>query len=88
MGRPPSPPPNMAAAGKTAPLPSRYGGLGGGFLGARLPAAVGAMARGLRQLDRDTFRRLLAGTGPRAAAAQEQPPLCEAVCVYYELNRI
>ncbi|XP_006277442.1 COMM domain-containing protein 5 [Alligator mississippiensis] len=52
----------MAAAGKTAPLPSRYGGLGGGFLGARLPAAVGAMARGLRQLDRDTFRRLLAVT--------------------------
>ncbi|XP_019377169.1 PREDICTED: COMM domain-containing protein 5-like [Gavialis gangeticus] len=52
----------MAAAGKAAPLPSRDGDLGGGFLGARLPAAVGAMARSLRQLDRDTFRRLLAVT--------------------------
>ncbi|XP_019395778.1 PREDICTED: COMM domain-containing protein 5-like [Crocodylus porosus] len=52
----------MAAAGKAAPLSSRDGDLGGGFLGARLPAAVGAMARSLRQLDRDIFRRLLAVT--------------------------
>uniref|UniRef100_A0A7M4EFE1 COMM domain containing 5 n=1 Tax=Crocodylus porosus TaxID=8502 RepID=A0A7M4EFE1_CROPO len=62
-GTAPRPPrPKMAAAGKAAPLSSRDGDLGGGFLGARLPAAVGAMARSLRQLDRDIFRRLLAVT--------------------------
>ncbi|XP_025894807.1 COMM domain-containing protein 5-like [Nothoprocta perdicaria] len=54
------------AARRVAPLKSTAGEArsllrtpGGGFLGARVPAEVEAMARAARDVDRETFRRLL-----------------------------
>ncbi|XP_048815205.1 COMM domain-containing protein 5 isoform X1 [Lagopus muta] len=53
----------MAAVGKVAGAAYGHGesggGGGGGFLGPRLPAEVEAMARGLQEVGKETFRRLL-----------------------------
>ncbi|XP_067160333.1 COMM domain-containing protein 5 isoform X2 [Apteryx mantelli] len=50
----------MAAAGKAVAYGhGESGGGRGGFLGARVPAEVEAMARAVRELDKETFRRLL-----------------------------
>lgn len=55
----------MAAVGKVAGAAYGHGesggGGGGGFLGPRLPAEVEAMARGLQEVGKETFRRLLKG---------------------------
>ncbi|OXB59073.1 hypothetical protein ASZ78_011479 [Callipepla squamata] len=51
-----------AAAGKAAGAVYGHGesgGGGGGFLGPRVPAEVEAMARGLQDVGKETFRRLL-----------------------------
>ncbi|XP_042732558.1 COMM domain-containing protein 5 isoform X3 [Lagopus leucura] len=53
----------MAVVGKAAGAAYGHsesgGGGGGGFLGPRLPAEVEAMARGLQEVGKETFRRLL-----------------------------
>ncbi|XP_068008260.1 COMM domain-containing protein 5 [Melanerpes formicivorus] len=52
-----------AAVGKGAAVAYGHGesggGRGGGFLGPRVPAEVEAMARGVQELGKETFRRLL-----------------------------
>ncbi|XP_068813843.1 COMM domain-containing protein 5 isoform X2 [Struthio camelus] len=50
----------MAAAGRAVAYGhGESGGGGGSFLGARVPAEVEAMARAVREVDKETFRRLL-----------------------------
>ncbi|XP_062440592.1 COMM domain-containing protein 5 [Rhea pennata] len=49
----------MAAAGKAAAYGPGESAGGSGFLGARVPAEVEAMARAVREVDKETFRRLL-----------------------------
>uniref|UniRef100_A0A8C4UBQ9 COMM domain-containing protein 5 n=1 Tax=Falco tinnunculus TaxID=100819 RepID=A0A8C4UBQ9_FALTI len=52
-----------AAVGKAAAVAYGHGesggGRGGGFLGPRVPAEVEAMARGVQDIGKETFRRLL-----------------------------
>lgn len=54
-----------AAVGKAAVAAYGHGesggGRGGGFLGPRVPAEVEAMARGVQEVGKETFRRLLKG---------------------------
>lgn len=53
------------AVGKAAGAAYGHGessGGSGGFLGPRVPAEVEAMARGLQEVGKETFRRLLKGT--------------------------
>lgn len=73
----------MAAVGKVAGAAYGHsesgggggGGGSGGFLGPRLPAEVEAMARGLQEVGKETFRRLLKGTArPWAFSRREGVP--------------
>lgn len=71
----------MAAAGKVVSPPYPHAGLVGegsvsrvSFLGARLPPEVEAMAKSVRELSKETFRKLLKGAPP-------PPDVCVCVSV-------
>lgn len=66
------------AVGKAAGAAYGHGessGGSGGFLGPRVPAEVEAMARGLQEVGKETFRRLLKGTAQCGSPGSRSPPL-------------